>query len=124
MIAIAMMNNKPKEVLDYEQFMEMMQRDYQLDVQDVVSLIKDGIEHYHRHPELETIFDAIQETRSNTQDGIWGDAFYEVDRELREACEDIRQEIDALNSTARKGNTKADIALRLRNIVSNLENIL
>ena len=61
MIAVAMVNNKPEMVLDYHQLLDMIQRDYQLDAQDVASLIKDAIEHYTQHPELEVVCETVQE---------------------------------------------------------------
>lgn len=127
MIAVAMVNNKPEMVLDYHQLLDMIQRDYQLDAQDVASLIKDAIEHYTQHPELEVVCETVQEVygaNSKNQDGIWGDAFYQACEELQNAQEEIRVEIDALRSKSRKGNTKEDIASRLENVVSNMNYIL
>lgn len=127
MIAVAMVNNKPEMVLDYHQLLDMIQRDYQLDAQDVASLIKDAIEHYNQHPELEAVCETAVEIftpNAKNSDGIFGDAFYIAEEQIRNAQEEIRAEIDALRSTSRKGNTKADIARRLENIVSNMNGIL
>lgn len=127
MIAVAMVNNKPEMVLDYHQLLDMIQRDYQLDAQDVASLIKDAIEHYNQHPELEAVCETAVEiftSNAKNSDGIFGDAFYIAEEEIQNAQEEIRAEIDALRSTSRKGNTKEDIARRLENIVSNMNGIL
>ena len=127
MIAVAMVNNKPETVLDYHQLLDMIQRDYQLDAQDVASLIQDAVEHYTQHPELEAVCETVIETftdNAKNSDGIFGDAFYIAEEEIQNAQEEIRAEIDALRSKSRKGNTKEDIARRLENIVSNMDGIL
>ena len=127
MIAVAMVNNKSEMVLDYHQLLDMIQRDYQLDAQDVASLIKDAIEHYNQHPELETVCNTAVEIftpNAENSDGIFGDDFCIAEEQIWNAQEEIRAEIDALRSTSRKGNTKADIARRLENIVSNMNGIL
>lgn len=127
MIAVAMVNNKPEMVLDYHQLLDMIQRDYQLDAQDVASLIQDAVEHYTQHPELETVCETAVEiftSNAKNSDGIFGDAFYIAEEQIQNAQEEIRAEIDALRSTSRKGNTKEDIARRLENIVSNMNGIL
>lgn len=127
MIAVAMVNNKPEMVLDYHQLLDMIQRDYQLDAQDVASLIEDAIEHYNQHPELEAVCETAVEIftpNAKNSDGIFGDAFYIAEEQIQNAQEEIRAEIDALHSKSRKGNTKEDIARRLENIVSNMNGIL
>lgn len=127
MIAVAMVNNKSEMVLDYRQFLNMIQRDYQLDAQDVASLIEDAVEHYKQHPELETVFETAAEIftdNAKNSDGIFGDAFYIAEEQIQNAQEEIQAEIENLRSTRRKGNTKEDIAKRLENIVSNMDGIL
>lgn len=127
MIAVAMVQNKPELVFDYDQLLEMIQRDYQLDAQDVASLIQDAVEHYTRHPELEVVCETAVEIftdNAKNSDGIFGDAFYIAEEQIQNTQEDIRAEIDALRSKSRKGNTKEDIARRLENIVSNMNGIL
>ena len=127
MIAVAMVNNKPETVLDYHQLLDMIQRDYQLDAQDVASLLKDAIEHYTQHPEVEAVCETAAEIftdNAKNSDGIFGDAFYIAEEEIQNAQEEIRAEIEALRSKSRKGNTKEDIARRLENIVSNMNGIL
>lgn len=127
MIAVAIVNNKPEMVLDYHQLLDMIQRDYQLDAQDVASLIEDAIEHYNQHPELEAVCETAVEIFTDTaknSDGIFGDAFYIAEEQIQNAQEEICAEIDALRSKSRKGNTKEDIARRLENIVSNMDGIL
>lgn len=127
MIAVAMVNNKPEMVLDYHQLLDMIQRDYQLDAQDVASLIQDAVEHYNQHPELEAVCETAVEIftpNAKNSDGIFGDAFYIAEEQIQNAQEEIRAEIDALRSKSRKGNTKEDIARRLENIVSNMNGIL
>lgn len=124
MIAIAVRNNKPEAVLNYDQFCEMVERDYQLDKQDLASLIGDAILHYTQHPELNSCLEQLEENEIKSQDGIYGDDYYRAVEEIQEAQEEIRNEIEALQSNSRKGNTKADIARRLDVIVSNMNYIL
>lgn len=127
MIAVAMVNHKQEMVLDYRQLLDMIQRDYQLDAQDVASLIKDAVAQYIHHPELEAVCETAVEVftdNAKNSDGIFGDAFYIAEEQIQNAQEEIRAEIDNLRSTSRKGNTKADIARRLENIVSNMDGIL
>ena len=123
MIAVAMVNNKSEMVLDYNQLLNMIQRDYQLDAQDVASLIEDAVEHYNQHPELEAVCETAAEIftdNAKNSDGIFGDAFYTAEEQIQNA----QEEIENLRSTRRKGNTKEDIAKRLENIVSNMDDIL
>ena len=114
--------------MDYDQFREMVERDYQLDKQDLASLIEDAILHYTQYPELisclDEIIEQLDEDEIKSHDGIYGDDYYRAAEEIREAQEEIRNEIEALQSNSRKGNTKADIARRLDVIVSNMNNIL
>ena len=128
MVVIAVRNNKPEAVLDYDQFCEMVERDYQLDKQDLASLIEDAILHYTQHPELNSCLDEVverlDEDEIKSHDGIYGDDYYRAVEEIQEAQEEIRNEIEALQSNSRKGNTKADIARRLDVIVSNMNHIL
>lgn len=127
MIAVAIVNNKSEMVLDYHQLLDMIQRDYQLDAQDVASLIQDAVEHYNQHPELEAVCETAVEIftdNAKNSDGIFGDAFYIAEEQIQNAQEEIRAEIENLRSTSRKGNTKEDIAKRLENIVSNMDGIL
>lgn len=129
MIAVAMVQNKPELILDYSQLLEMLQRDYQLDAQDVASLIEDGLIHHHQYPELghatELAIDEMNNDIKQHQDGVWGDSWLMAKEELQSCWEDIETEIDILESNSRKkGNTKADIARRLRNVVANLQNVL
>ena len=127
MIAVAIVNNKSEMVLDYHQLLYMIQRDYQLDAQDVASLIKDAVEHYNQHPELEAVCETAVEIftdNAKNSDGIFGDAFYIAEEQIQNAQEEIRAEIDNLRSNSRKNNTKADIAKRLENIVANMDYIL
>lgn len=126
MIAVAVVNKTP-ELIDYDHFCEMIERDYQMDRQDVADIISDGFEEYQTHPELETVVNAVsQEFGPNPSkvDGVWGDAYYIAYEEIQNTQEEIRAEINALRSTSRKGNTKEDIARRLENIVSNMDGIL
>lgn len=124
MIAIAMSSGKPEPVFDLRQLLEMIERDYQLDVMDVANLISEAVNNYTQYPELESCFEEFEVNKHNTQDGVWGDAFYIACEEIRNTQEEIRAEINALRSTSRKGNTKEDIARRLENIVSNMDGIL
>lgn len=124
MIAIAVVNNKADAVLDFHQLLEMIERDYQLDTQDIAGLIEDAAENYTQYPEMASVFENIGEITLNSQDGVWGDQFYIACEEIRNAQEEIRAEIENLRSTSRKGNTKEEIAKRLENIVSNMDGIL
>ena len=124
MIAIAMSNRKPEPVLDLHQLLEMIERDYQLDTMDVANLISEAINNYNQYPELESCFEEFEVNKHNTQDGIWGDSWLTAQEELQDCWEAIEAEINALKSNSRKGNTKADIARRLRTVVANLQEIL
>ena len=124
MIAIAAVDNKCEVVLDFRQLLEMIERDYQLDAMDVANLISDAIHNDNQYPELESCFGQAETIKHNTQDGIWGDAYYIAAEEIQNTQEEIRAEIDNLRSSSRKNNTKADIARRLENIVSNMDGIL
>lgn len=128
MIAIAAVDNKCEAVLDLRQLLEMIERDYQLDTQDVMNLLNDAAENYTQYPELEQIFDTLSETKNGLiqqhEDGVWGDSWLMAQEELQDCWEAIEAEINALESNSRKGNTKADIARRLRTVVANLQEIL
>lgn len=128
MIAIAVVNNKADAVLDFRQLLEMIERDYQLDAQDIAGLIEDAAENYTQYPEMASVFENVNEIMGRntreSQDGVWGDQFYTACEEIQNAQEEIRAEIENLRSTSRKGNTKEDIAKRLENIVSNMNDIL
>lgn len=128
MIAVAVVDNKSDVVFDFRQLLEMIQRDYQLDAQDVVSLLNDAAKNYTQYPELEQLFDTLSETKNSIiqqyNDGIWGDAWLIAQEEIQNTQEEIRAEIDNLRSKSRKNNTKEDIARRLENIVSNMDGIL
>lgn len=128
MIAVAMVNNKPETVLDLRQLLDMIHRDYQLDAQDVMNLLNDAAENYTQYPEIEQLFDTLAATNNNLiqqhEDGIWGDSWLMAQEELQDCWEAIEAEINALESNSRKGNTKADIARRLRTVVANLQEIL
>lgn len=128
MIAVAVVDNKSDVVFDFRQLLEMIQRDYQLDAQDVASLLNDAAKNYTQYPELEQLFDTLSETKNSIiqqyNDGIWGDAWLIAQEEIQNAQEEISAEIDNLRSKSRKGNTKEDIARRLENIVSNMDGIL
>lgn len=124
MIAIAMSSGKPEPVFDLRQLLEMIERDYQLDAMDVANLISEAINNYTRYPELESCFEEFEVNKHNTQDGVWGDAYYIACEEIRNTQEEIEVEINALRSKSRRGNTKEDIARRLENIVSNMNGIL
>ena len=54
------------------------------------------------------------------QDGLVGDDLYRYEEHIANIKSDIQDEINALRSKSRKGNTKEDIANRLDKIVSNL----
>ena len=128
MIAVAMVNNKPETVLDLRQLLDMIHRDYQLDAQDVMNLLNDAAENYTQYSEIEQLFDTLAATNNNLiqqhEDGIWGDSWLMAQEELQDCWEAIEAEINALESNSRKGNTKADIARRLRTVVANLQEIL
>lgn len=124
MIAVAMSSGKPEPVFDLHQLFEMIERDYQLDTVDIANFISEAINNYTQYPELESCFEKFEVNQHNTQDGIFGDAFYIAEEQIQNAQEEIRAEIDALRSKNRKGNTKEDIARRLENIVSNMNDIL
>lgn len=129
MVVLASMNNDINIVNDYNQFLEMIQRDYQMDAQDLAQIFMDAVLHYSRHPELEdAITEAVNQLdsdRKSNEDGIWGDDYYRAEEELRKTQDELRDEIVAsLRSKSRKGNTKEDIARRLEAIISNMNYIL
>lgn len=125
MIAVAMVNDKPKQVLDLRDLMDMLQRDYQLSTADVMDIFVDAIVNENDFPEIGAVIDAACDSeRAKNYDGVVGDDFYEACRGIDNAREEIRNEIENLRSNKRKGNTKEDIARRLEAVVSNMGYIL
>lgn len=125
MIAVAMVNDKPKQVLDLRDLLDMLQRDYQLSTADVMDIFVDAIVNENDFPEVGAVIEAASDTeRAKNYDGVIGDDFYEACRGIHGAQEEIRGEIENLRSNKRKGNTKDDIARRLEVIVSNMDYIL
>lgn len=57
-------------------------------------------------------------------DGVTGDDYYIFVEQIDNAIQEVRDEIEALRSNSRKGNTKADIARRLEIIMDNLYNFV
>lgn len=57
-------------------------------------------------------------------DGVTGDDYYIFVEQIDNAVQEVRDEIAALRSNSRKGNTKADIARRLEIIMDNLYNFV
>lgn len=57
-------------------------------------------------------------------DGVTGDDYYIFVEQIDNAIQEVRDEIDNLNSTRRKDNTKADIARRLALTMDNLYNFV
>lgn len=57
-------------------------------------------------------------------DGVTGDDYYIFIEQIDNAIQEVRDEIDNLNSTRRKDNTKADIARRLALTMDNLYNFV
>ena len=110
-------------ILNLRDFLEIINRDYQIDTQDFVKLMLDAAENYPQYPELRDLFDNVQGMMNEHVDMLASDDLYNAEYELRNIQEEIRAEIDALRSTSRKNNTKADIARRLENIVSNMDYI-
>lgn len=54
-------------------------------------------------------------------DGLIGDRFFNYQEAIRSEVNDLENDIyESLLSNSRKGNTKADIAYRLKNIIDNL----
>ena len=54
-------------------------------------------------------------------DGMIGDRFFNYQYAIRSEVDDLENDIyESLLSNSRKGNTKADIARRLKNIIDNL----
>lgn len=125
MIAVAMVNDKPKQVLDLRDLLDMLQRDYQLSTDDVMDIFVDAIVNENDFPEIGSVIDAACGSgRAKNYDGVIGDDFYEACRGIHDAQEEIRGEIENLRSNKRNGNTKDDIASRLEVIVSNMDYIL
>lgn len=125
MIAVAMVNDKPKQVLDLRDLLDMLQRDYQLSTADVIDIFVDAIVNENDFPEIGAVIDAACGAgRAKNYDGVIGDDFYEACRGIDDAREEIRNEIENLRSNKRKDNTKEDIARRLEAVVSNMGYIL
>lgn len=57
-------------------------------------------------------------------DGVTGDDYYIFVEQIDNAIQEVRDEIAALRSNSRKGNTKAEIARRLEIIMDNLYNFV
>lgn len=57
-------------------------------------------------------------------DGVTGDDYYIFVEQIDNAIQEVRDEIEALKSNKRKGNTKAEIARRLEIIMDNLYNFV
>lgn len=57
-------------------------------------------------------------------DGVTGDDYYIFVEQIDNAYQEVRDEIAALRSNSRKGNTKAEIARRLEIIMDNLYNFV
>lgn len=57
-------------------------------------------------------------------DGVTGDDYYILVEQIDNAIQEVRDEIEALRSNSRKGNTKAEIARRLEIIMDNLYNFV
>lgn len=114
-------SNDTNMILNLRDFLELINRDYQIDTQDFVKLMLDAAENYNQYPELQDLFDNVQGMMHEHVDMLSGDDLYNAEYELRNIQEEIRAEIDALRSTSRKNNTKADVARRLENIVANME---
>lgn len=57
-------------------------------------------------------------------DGVTGDDYYIFVEQIDNAIQEVRDEIEALRSNKRKGNTKAEIARRLEIIIDNLYNFV
>ena len=70
------------------------------------------------------IYDDGSEYYTSSQDGIYGDDFCIAGEALRDAQEEIRQVANCLMERSRKGNTRADLAVQLNNIASNMDGIL
>lgn len=124
MIAVARVDNKMEPVFDLRQLLDMIERDYGLDVQDFANLMEQYAVNPQEYPELQKMYDDIVEDNRNHTDGLHGDDFYIAGEELQNAQEEIRAEIDNLRSKSRKNNTKEDIACRLEHIVANMDYIL
>ena len=60
----------------------------------------------------------------NNVDGVTGDDYYIFVEQIDNAIQEVRDEIAALRSNSRKGNTKAEIANRLEIIMDNLYNFV
>lgn len=60
----------------------------------------------------------------NNVDGVTGDDYYIFVEQIDNAIQEVRDEITALRSNSRKGNTKAEIASRLEIIMDNLYNFV
>lgn len=60
----------------------------------------------------------------NNVDGVTGDDYYIFVEQIDNAIQEVQDEITALRSNSRKGNTKAEIASRLEIAMDNLYNFV
>lgn len=73
------------------------------------------------YDELESVMLSYHEARYATGvEGLIGDDLYEVQHAINSELSDLENEIKNLNGRSCKGNTRADIAIRLSDIYANL----
>lgn len=85
-----------------------------------IALAENGIDDYDA---LENIILNYRTQSIRSVEGLLGDDLSEVMTAFGNEINDLRAEIANLRSNKRKNNTKADIAERIDNIVSNLEDL-
>lgn len=73
------------------------------------------------YDELESVMLSYREAQYATGvEGLIGDDLYEVQHAINSELSDLENEIKNLNGRSCKGNTRADIAIRLSDIYANL----
>lgn len=115
MVAIT---NDNEFIYNGNQFLDWL-GEHGLDMEDLNWLIRDVVEttefKENLYKQIHNDYDM-----DYPQDGLVGDEFYIHCEHIDNIKQDIQDEIDALRSKSRKGNTKEDIANRLDKIISNL----
>lgn len=73
------------------------------------------------YDELESVMLSYHEAQYATGvEGLIGDDLYEVQHAINSELSDLENEIKNLNGRSCKGNTRADIAIRLSDIYANI----
>lgn len=117
-----------KLICNFRDFLLLINSEFGISESDLAELMLGSFTgNIQQYPEFSMVVEDIVKSHEEylrSGDGLYGDAYYIAMEDLQNAQEEIRAEIDNLRSKSRKNNTKADIAKRLENIVSNMDYIL